>query len=263
MSLMFRGVLAVALTVLFVASALFVLAPAQTHTATSAATMSSHTTESTHPAAMTVTILNGYDYQATDFYPGETGWGTLYFSVTDIFDLGVNVTIIDPNATRDGVPSPAFHYHAILNSTTSTFNSYRAGVGYAFPATLPYGGGWTVNLSAPGGGSVVTNVTTLVYYAELSSSIGYGATLPGRPMSLFWSLYSEANGAALYTHATNVLDHGTVRRERRVPELLPAGPSGSNTRQRGTGPVERDRSAQCDSRLSDFLRDLCHHQRER
>ncbi|MGA8711211.1 MAG: hypothetical protein WB786_08320 [Thermoplasmata archaeon] len=201
---MFRGVLAVALTVLFVASALFVLAPAQTHTATSAATMSSHTTESTHPAAMTVTILNGYDYQATDFYPGETGWGTLYFSVTDIFDLGVNVTIIDPNATRDGVPSPAFHYHAILNSTTSTFNSYRAGVGYAFPATLPYGGGWTVNLSAPGGGSVVTNVTTLVYYAELSSSIGYGATLPGRPMSLFWSLYSEANGAALYTHATNV-----------------------------------------------------------
>ncbi|MGP8076437.1 MAG: hypothetical protein ACLP8Y_06885 [Thermoplasmata archaeon] len=201
---MFRGVLAVTLTVLFVVSALFVLAPEQAHTASSAATMSPQTTEIVHPAAMTVTILNGYDYQATDFYPGEPGWGTLYFSVTDTFDSAVNVTIIDPNATRDGVPSPAFHYDAILNSTTSTFNSYKSGVGYAFPATLPYGGGWTVNFSAPGGGSVKTNVTTLVYYAELSSSIGYGATLPGRPMSLFWSLYSEANGATLYAHATNV-----------------------------------------------------------
>ncbi|HKN06138.1 MAG TPA: hypothetical protein VJ021_00845 [Thermoplasmata archaeon] len=124
--------------------------------------------------------------------------------MTDPVDAAVNVTISDPNATRDGVPTPAFHFEATLNTTTSNFNSYRAGIGYAFPAALAYGGGWTVNFSAPNGGSVKQNVTTLVYYTHLQTSVGNGATLPGEPLSVFWSLLSEANDATIYTHATGV-----------------------------------------------------------
>ena len=202
---MSRRILAVVLTALLVASTILALSPALAQRTSGSAVKAPETEHASVPAAsITYRILNGYDYSTTNFYPGEPGWGSLYFSVNDPVDSAVNVTLSDPNATRDGVPVPAFHYMATLNSTTSSFNSYQKGIGYAFPAALPYGGGWTVNFSAPNGGSVQQNVTTLVYYTSLSSSVGAGATLPGQPLSVFWTLLSEANGAAIYTHATNV-----------------------------------------------------------
>jgi len=135
---MSRPILAVVLTAVLVASMLLAFAPALTQSGSTAWAAALKGTVAVQPAAsITYNILNGYGYGGTDFYPGEPGWGTLCFFVTDPLDSAVNVTLSDPNAARDGVPSPAFHYMAKLNITTSSFNSYQAGVGYAFPTALP------------------------------------------------------------------------------------------------------------------------------
>jgi len=219
---MSRRLLAVVLTALLTASVLFALVPAQAHSASTSAAAAPKETTGVQPAAsITFGILNGYGYTTTDFYPGEVGWGSLYFSVTDTLDRAVNVTISDPNAARDGVPSPAFHYEATLNTTTSTFDSYTAHVGYSFPATLPYGGHWTVNFSAPKGGYVDQNVSLFVYYTDLSTSVGAGATLPAQPLSVFWSLYLGSNGAGFYTHATNVWITGSYRGNGTLQNFFP------------------------------------------
>lgn len=221
---MSRRLLAVVLTALLTASFLFAFAPAQGHSPPTVPASASGVTTGARPAAsISFSILNGYGFTTTDFYPGEVGWGSLYFTVHDPLDSAVNVTISDPNATRDGVASPAFHYEATLNSTTSTFDSYTAHVGYNFPAALPYGGQWTVNFSAPRGGYVVQNITLFVYYVDLSTSVGNGATLPGQPLSVFWSLLLGSNGAGFYTHATNVWITGSYRGNGTVQNLFPQG----------------------------------------
>ncbi len=197
-----KGLVA-ALTILLAVSTVLALAPAHSVSAPVAATTG--LAEANQPAAgPAFRLFNGYDIATTDFYPGEIGWGSLCFTVTDPLDQAVNVTITDPNAARDGVASPAFHYEAILNTTTFTFDSYTAGVSYTFPPTLPYGGQWNVNFSAPKAGYVNVSISIFVYYADLSTSVGSGATLPGQPVSVFWSLLQVSNDASLYTHATNV-----------------------------------------------------------
>jgi len=158
-----------------------------------------------HPAAIiSYATYNGLDAPTTAYWPGQSVGGTLYFAVTDTLDHDVNVTITDPNAARDGVASPAFHYEATLNTTTSAFNSYKAGVSYTFPASLPYGGDWVINFSAPAMGSFHVQLTVFVYTISVTTSVGTGATLPGQPVTVFWALPSEANLATLYTRATNV-----------------------------------------------------------
>jgi len=127
---MSRRILAGVLVAVLVASMLLAFAPALTQSGTAAPTTSPKASLAVQPAAsITFNILNGYGYGGTNFYPGEPGWGTLCFFVTDPLDSAVNVTLSDPNAARDGVPSPAFNYVAKLKTTTSSFNSYHAGVG--------------------------------------------------------------------------------------------------------------------------------------
>jgi hypothetical protein len=160
------------------------------------------------PSATTINLvlLNGQGYSTHVYYPGQVVGGTLYFWVEDYSDLDrtVNVTITDPHAALDHVSTPAFHYQATLNSTTLSFDSYTAKVGYTFPVNLSYGGQWQVNASAPSGGSVSLNPSVALYSAALTSSAGYGAVVPTEPLSLFWSLHMASNGATLYTRATNV-----------------------------------------------------------
>jgi hypothetical protein len=161
--------------------------------------------EAARPAAIIAyATYNGLDAPTTSYFPGQSVGGTLYFSVTDTLDHAVNVTITDPDAARDSVATPAFHYEAILNTTTFSFNSYRAGVAYTFPASLPYGGHWVVNFSAPGMGLFYVPISVFVYTITVSTSVGTGATLPGQPITVFWTLPSVANDATLYTRATNV-----------------------------------------------------------
>lgn len=203
-------VLVLALAVVLTAGGLAPFVPVHDHPSPTAPAVAPSPAGSVRPgAAITYTILNGYGVTTDLFYPGEFGWGSLYFSVTDPLDRAVNITITDPNSTRDGVPSPAYHFEATLNSTTFTYDSYANGVGYAFPSTLPYGGQWNVSFSAPNGGSVTQSVTLRLYYVSLSTSIGNGGTLPGQAFNLFWSLLLDSNDETIYTRATSVWATGT------------------------------------------------------
>ncbi|HYB77857.1 MAG TPA: hypothetical protein VEE83_04145, partial [Thermoplasmata archaeon] len=143
--------LALGLAVLLIASLLLVVftSPIANAASTPRAT-SSGERAAIAPAAtsITATLYNGYGDSLTAFYPGAVGWGSLAFLVYDPVDKVVNVTVTDPNATRDGVATPAFHFNATLNTTTHTYDSYTAGVFYKFPSNLMYGGGWKVNFSA-------------------------------------------------------------------------------------------------------------------
>lgn len=220
-----RRTLAALLSLLLTASVLLVLVPAQAHVASSPVTAAPVVPETVHPAAgITPTILNGYDGTTSDFYPGVIGFGSFDFIVTDTLDHDVNVTITDPNAARDGVASPAWHYEAVLNTTTSTFDSYTKGVSYTFPASVPYGGKWLVNFSAPNAGHVDENITLFLYTTSLSTSVGSGATLPGELVSVFWSLYLYANEVGLYTRATNVWIVGHYEGNGTTQPLFRTGP---------------------------------------
>jgi len=221
---MSRGFLAVGLAVLLIVSMLFVLFPVQAHSTPARVSVAAGTQETPHPAAaVTATIYNGYGNPTLNFYPGEVGWGTLYFTVTDPLDHAVNVTITDPNATRDGVFSPAYHYQATLNTTTSTFNSFTTGVHYSFPANLTYAGSWNVNFSAPSGGYLAVNVSLFLYYVGLSTTAGSSATLPGESIGIFWATQLDSNGITLYTHATNVTLTGSYTGNGTFQSLTPRG----------------------------------------
>ena len=217
--------LAVGLVVLLIASTLIAFAPALAHSAPPARTAASPGLHvSSQPAAAIVpTVINGLGYDTTYFYPGYPGWGTFYFAVTDPLDRAVNVTITDPNATRDGVSSPAFHYVATLNATTHSFTSYPSGPSgssYKFPSVV-YGGHWKVNFSATAGGTVDENLTLLIYSTSLFTSVGSGSTLPGQPFSVFWQTNLDVNNAP-YTHATNVILYGSYTGNGTTQSLTPA-----------------------------------------
>ncbi|HTT45207.1 MAG TPA: hypothetical protein VMH38_04240 [Thermoplasmata archaeon] len=222
---MSKRLLAVGLAVLLIVSMLIAFAPTLAHSASAPpSSAGSGVEEASHPAASVgLTLLNGYGYAETNYYPGDVGWGSLYFIVTDPLDKAVNVTITDPNATRDGVATPAYHYMATLNTTTSTYNSYTTGVHYAFPSNLPYAGVWTVNATAPSGGSIQENVTLYLYYTTLSTTVGTGSTLPDHGFGLFWTTPLESNGATLYTRATAVTLYGTYTGNGTVQSFTPKG----------------------------------------
>ncbi len=161
-------------------------------------------------STLTYEVYDGYGSPSVTFYPGQVRTGSLFFYVadSDTSDKNVNITLTDPNATRDGIPTPAFQYEATLNATTHSYDSYTASVGYAFPASIPYSGGWNLNFSASATDYVDVTVFVYVYYVNLSTSV-YGSTLPGQPYQLFWNLTSESNDASFYTHATNAYVSGT------------------------------------------------------
>jgi len=199
--------LAVVLAVLLTVSALFALAPFAAHGAS--ASTSAKVQGAADPPAITATVLNGYEVPTTTFYLGAVGYGTLYFIVNDPLDRAVNVTITDQNAARDGVGTPAYSYMATVNTTTHTFNSYTSGVFYKFPTAVPYAGHWTVNFSAPAGGTVLDNVSLLLYSTTLSTTVGTSATLPAQAYGVFWSLTLDSNMVTLYTRATSVTMYGS------------------------------------------------------
>ncbi len=220
-----RRTLAVLVTVALTLSMLWAMAPIASHGASTSPYRSSPLEAGAiQPAATSFTVLNGYDQPTTTFYPGAGASGQVYFAIYDTADQAVNVTISDANAARDGVASPAYQYLAVLNSTTFSFNSYTAHVYYAFPANLPYGGTWTVDFSAPNAGSNLYNITTRVYSASVATSVGYGATLPGEGITVFWQLNTNSNGG-LYTHATNVELVGQCTGNGTYQTLFPLGPA--------------------------------------
>jgi len=209
---MSRRVIALVLALVMIASSLLAFAPGATAHAMKPA--SARVSAATTPAVSSLTprVLNGHDHSTGTFYPGETYSGTLFFSVTDSAagDKSVNVTLTDPNATRDGVASPALSVEETLNTTATPhfYNSYVTNVNYTFSGAIPYNGLWTVNFSESASNYVDVVISVQVYSVDVYSSVGDGVTLPGQPLTVYWSLYSEANDAT-YTRATNVFITGT------------------------------------------------------
>ena len=215
--------LTVLLTVLLTVSMLFVLAPAPANGVAHAETVAGTKTAATPAAAVVPTIVNGFDVPTDRFYLGAVGYGSLYFLITDPDDHSVNVTITDPNAARDGVGTPAFSYQATLNPTTHSFDSYTAGVDYMFPTTIPYGGHWSVNFSAPVGGTVIESVALDLYYASVTTSVGTTATLPGEGFTLFWALNLVSNTGSAYTKATSGTVYGSFTGNGTIENLFGTG----------------------------------------
>jgi hypothetical protein len=208
---MSRRFLAVALALVMIAAVVVVLAPAAGLSPTSHASGAASPTVAAQPnLGISYELYDGLgEYAYNTYYIGIATADTLTFYVHDPLDQDVNVTITDPNATRDGVASPAFTYEAKLNTTTDAFTSYKVGVQYTFP-TLAYGGTWVVNFSAPVAGYVTQNVTLLSYSVTTATSVASGgSTLPGMPVSVFWWATLDANGNSPYTGATSVWLWGT------------------------------------------------------
>jgi hypothetical protein len=223
---MSRRLLAVVLVLVMIAAVVVVLVPAATPGATAgSARPAAPASALVRPAAgPEYELLNGFGEYADNTYSlGEVGDDTLNFYVFDALDHDVNVTITDPNATRDGVATPAFTYEAVLNTTTDDFNSATVGVQYTFP-NLAYGGTWVVNFSAPVAGYVTQNVTLEKYYFYATPSIGYPyATLPGQPISVYWWAYLNSNGNSLYTGATSVWIMGHYHANGTTQNFFPGG----------------------------------------
>ncbi len=187
------------------------------------------------------TLYNGVGNPSdSHYYPGVPGYGTLEFYIYDTVDHTVNVTVVDPNATRDHVASPAFSYTATINATTYSFYSGAFGVSYAFP-DLGYGGTWLVNFSAPSG-NVSEKVVLYTYSVSAESSAYYPQSiLPGDAFTLTWAAYLDTNGATLYTGATNVSIVGHYRTDGTTKNFFPSGimalPVGSWGTWSGTVPL--------------------------
>ncbi len=231
---MSRRVIAVVLTALLIASAAAVLLSSSGSSGTARAGDASPVAAGNAPdSAIVPTLYNGYgDLSGGYYYPGVPGQGTLEFGIDDDVDHTVNVTVYDPNATRDGLVNPVFSYAAAINATTDSFFSGAVGVSYTFP-TLPYGGTWLVNFSAPSG-NVSESIILSTYYLKASSSAtDPQSILPGDTFTLFWWAYLDTNGA-LYTQGTNVSIVGHYRADGATENFfssgiaaLPVGPSGT------------------------------------
>jgi hypothetical protein len=222
---MSRRFLAVALALVMIAAVVVVLAPAsglgtQSHSVGDA----SPATASRPSVGPEYDLLNGYgNYAYNTYYIGEVGDDALNFYIYDAVDHDVNVTLTDPNASRDGVASPAFTYEAPINATTHNFYSYKVGVQYTFPK-LAYGGTWVVNFSAPNAGYVTQNISLEVFEVDASASVSTpDSTLPGMPVSVYWWAYYDSNGATPYPGATSVWLWGNYTGNGTAQNLFPGG----------------------------------------
>lgn len=155
-------------------------------------------------------------------YDTRTGGNTVLFTVIDTAaDLTVNLTLNDPNATRDGLTNPVLSVTLPINQTTheSLYTNNR--VSYTFPDSIVYGGGWNATASAPLGGSDVENLTlhTFALAAVTSPSEG-SAVLPGETITLSWWVVSSVNDAP-YTDFTSLTLWGSYTNVTVQPAFSP------------------------------------------
>jgi len=173
-----------------------------------------------HPDAGPISIspYNGYGDPTDEFCIGaclaldgnEPGASTIYFSIGDTMaDLAVNVTINDPNATRDGLVNPVFSAALAINQTThENLTPNDNHLSFTFPGALPYGGGWNITASAPLGGFTAVNLTLYTYSMLVAGNPDtYSVVVPGEPITLSWIATDYGTGAA-YSDLTSVTANG-------------------------------------------------------
>ncbi|MCI4365489.1 MAG: hypothetical protein L3K10_05450 [Thermoplasmata archaeon] len=205
---MSRRALIVAVVVLLIASSMIVLGPAEVRGAPAAAPRAA-------PAHPSVSVIQMYTSNGENTFSNITyfttgtwygpGTNILYFSVYDpTADTSVTFTITDPNATRDGVTSPAYTATVAPNTTTHYYYSWQTGRAYTFPATLKIGGGWNVSVTGTLGGTATYPIYVGTYFTNIAGSPQPGAILlPGETVTVAYQAVSDANGAP-WTSVTNV-----------------------------------------------------------
>ena len=100
---MHRRTIAVALAVLLIASTVVVLVQQDPHLAAGSPALHTGLTPTPSVTTLSAEIYDGNGVTTTTFEPGYDGYTTLCFRVSDsdTSQTEVNVTITDPNATRD------------------------------------------------------------------------------------------------------------------------------------------------------------------
>ncbi len=146
-----------------------------------------------------------YDPGGSPPYFPTPGVNSIQFKVHDTdADATVNLTLNDPNATRDGLSNPVFSASVAIDSITHGSTPAQNGLVYTFPSAIVYGGGWNVTVSAPLGGFAFENLTLYTYGVSDQSNPAQGsAVLPGESVTLNWWVVSAANGGA-YNDLTNL-----------------------------------------------------------
>jgi hypothetical protein len=141
------------------------------------------------------------DYEPTFDLGDHTG---VYFSIDDYAnDAFATVTITDPNATRDGVPTPAASWTVAFNASTGgSYFSSEYGIAYFLPTSLVFSGEWDLSVSGRLGGNDTVNFWVQTYSMTLGASAD--ALLPGQSGSVSFLVASTLNGA-LYDPVSSVV----------------------------------------------------------
>jgi hypothetical protein len=143
-----------------------------------------------HPSATdSIMTTDRYGYITTSFDTGLST-GDVYFYATDPSDTTAQVTITDPNATRDGVPAPAASWTVTFH--TSTVNSsYSWNAYYQIPLTLAVGGWWNISISGANGGVAWSLFQVHTYSVGVTTDAS--VYLPGHTATLTYAIYSDVN----------------------------------------------------------------------
>jgi hypothetical protein len=126
------------------------------------------------------------------------GVNTILFTVFDnAGDKTVNLTLNDPNATRDGLTNPVLTASVAINQTTDLSLFGQNGVSYTFPGSIVFGGQWNVTVSAPAAGTAVEDLTLHTFgLGAASVPADRSSVLPGETVTLNWWAISVVNGGS-------------------------------------------------------------------
>jgi hypothetical protein len=170
--------------------------------------------EAPHPAASSVTVTPytcfPFPFPTSDFNTSLDG-GRVCFYVTDPVDTSATVTVVDQNATRDGLATPAATFTV---NTSSGANASYPNTFYQIPHTLTHGGWWNLSVHGTNGG--VANASFFVHTYAVVLEPNAAVYLPGHVAQVNYQIFSTANDApfenissvaavAVYTNTQNTL----------------------------------------------------------
>ncbi len=131
---------------------------------------------------------------STDFNTGAwTGSDQVYFYIFDpnaSATVPATVRIVDPNASRDGLPTPV--WQDTVNLTGGVYDSTAASppVFYPIPPSLRMGGPWILNVSVGGAIPLSGETTFEVHTYYVSAEVDQPVHLPGDTATVFWQVLS-------------------------------------------------------------------------
>jgi hypothetical protein len=185
---------------------------------------------STAPAVSTLTVMTTNQFggsQAvfeTGLSNGQVNWAVVDTVTTD---KTATVTITDKNASRDGLPTPAFTTTA--NLTGGANYSYVYGFHYLLPVNLTYGGAWEISATA---GSVTATANFTVWTYNVESGLSASYALPAESIMDSFLVDRDANDAP-YSAVTGITITGTYTTKTATIAVLPGTPTHPATAETG------------------------------